>query len=140
MERKRAKMSAAEEEEIRTISKTLTASFEIESNNIKKILEKKPEKTAEAQVLDHYKTFIDKYDENQRVEWANWSGRLPKRIVTVTNLLVEMAKKAKNWQYLNYLFIFFAAAVPVIVSVLTEVYKLPMLRQHWTWCFQLQWE
>jgi len=90
-------------------------------------LKKKPELTSESQVLEPYKEIIAKYDDSQKVEWIDWSGRLPKRIFKVSNLLVELAEKAKNWQYLNYLFIILSAAVPVIVTVLIEVLKLPYI-------------
>jgi hypothetical protein len=124
-ERNELNNSEAEKEDMKTVSKALSMRYEAEIADIAKILGKKPEPTAESKVLEPYKEYIEKYDDDQNTQWGEWRARLPKRIVNVTNMLADIVIKARNWQYLNYLFIILAAAVPIIVSVLTEVYKLP---------------
>ncbi len=85
------------------------------------------EKMSLEDALKPYKSIIDNYDSAQKVEWARWSDRLPRRVAKVTNMLEEATEKVDKWQNLNYVFIVIAAAVPVIMTISIEVLSLTHL-------------
>lgn len=84
-------------------------------------------KISREDVLQPYKSIIDNYNSAQTVEWTGWTDRLPRRIANVTNILEETTAKVDKWQNINYVFIVIAAAVPVIMTILIEVFSLTHL-------------
>lgn len=80
-------------------------------------------------VMHHYQDIISKFDDNQKKKWGLWKAQLPERVAKVRNEHKKATKKVGFWKTLNYIFVILSAAVPIIVSILVNVFSWPFLAQ-----------
>lgn len=80
-------------------------------------------------VMLHYQDVIANFDDNQQMKWGLWRAHLPQRVTQVRDEHKKATKKVGFWKTLNYLFVILSAAVPIIVSILVNVFSWPFLAQ-----------
>ena len=78
-------------------------------------------------VMRPHQPILDNFNNHQHLEWSRWENDLPKRVAYVTNGHMASGRKRSMWRNISYLFLILSAIVPVIVTILANVYAVPTL-------------